>query len=146
MKCKDLDNRFPDQTIYRNDSQYVAANERWTDNAQLLPTCIFLPKSASDVSAAIKIFVKDKYHRGVCPFAIKSGGHTPWAGANDIDGGVALVLSNLNDTSIADDRSFVRLGSGAVWRSVYTDMNGTGLAFPGGRCPGTGVGGAYDCT
>lgn len=116
-------------------------NERWTENAKLLPTCIFCPASAEDISAAMKIFVNARDERQNCPFSIKSGGHTPWAGGNSIERGIALDLSNINESSIAGDRSYVRLGSGATWRQVYAQVNGTELAFPGGRCPGTGVGG-----
>ncbi|KAI1872941.1 uncharacterized protein JN550_003815 [Neoarthrinium moseri] len=134
--CTAIEAEYPNQVIYQVDETYEEANARWTQNAQLAPTCIFLPETAHDVSTAVKIFVAQ-----ACPFSIKSGGHTPWAGANDIDGGIAIDFSKMNDTAVSDDRSYVRLGPGGTWHNIYKQLNGTGLAFPGGRCPGTGVGG-----
>jgi len=106
---KITDIRSSDQIIYRNESEYLKVNERWSGNIMSLPTWIFLLESASDVSAAIKTFVKAKGNQGACRFAIKSGGHTPWAGGNNVDGVIALDLSNINETAVAGDRSVVRL-------------------------------------
>lgn len=48
-----------------------------------------------------------------CPFSIKCGGHTPWAGANNVDGGVAIDLSGyMNTTVVSADKSYVSLGGG----------------------------------
>lgn len=110
-------------------------------NAQLRPACIFLPTSADDIAAALYIFRTGAGTGSSCPFAIKAGGHAPWAGANDIHNGITLDLSWINQTTLAEDRSFVRLGSGALWSDAYDSLNGTGIAFTGGRVPGVGVGG-----
>lgn len=106
------------------------------------PSCIFLPTSADDIAAALYIFKTGAgSDESSCPFAIKSGGHAPWPGANDIHNGITLDLSWINETILAEDRSHVRLGSGALWSDAYDALNGTGIAFTGGRVPGVGVGG-----
>lgn len=98
--------------------------------------------SAEDVSFAVKTFsTASKDPEGYCNFSIKGGGHTPWAGANNVDGGVAIDMAYINQTIISDDRSFVSLGGGTIWRDAYKSTDGSGVAYPGGRCPGTGVGG-----
>jgi hypothetical protein len=141
-QCEELLEQFPDQVVSVSDAEYPTWNHRWADTAELNPSCIFRPRSAKDVSAAVTILAKgegdDARH---CPFSMVAGGHTPWAGANNIDGGIALELSQLNDVVIADDRSHVKLGAGARWHDAYVKTDGEGLVYPGGRCPDVGVAG-----
>jgi hypothetical protein len=49
------------------------------------------PRSAKDVSRAVSTLVDTD--AGACKFAVRSGGHTTWAGANDISDGVTIDLS-----------------------------------------------------
>lgn len=94
------------------------------------------------MSVAVKLLATGAGQcQSFCPFAIKSGGHTPWGGANNVEGGMTLDLSELDETTISSDRTYIRLGGGVIWHDAYLKTNGTGVAFPGGRCPGTGVGG-----
>lgn len=130
------------QLLLPNSTEYPAFDNRWADNTPLAPSCIFLPVSADDIAAALYVFRKGDGSTGSsCPFAIKSGGHAPWPGANDIHDGITLDLSWINQTTLAEDRSYVRLGSGALWSDAYDAFNGTGIGFTGGRVPGVGVGG-----
>lgn len=55
--------------------------------------------------------------------------------------GVVVDLAFLNETTLASDRSFVRLGAGGTWGHTYTQLNGTGVAIPGGRVKTVGIGG-----
>ncbi|KAM0332156.1 hypothetical protein ACHAQA_002430 [Verticillium albo-atrum] len=140
--CSKLAQQYPDQVVYANSTSYLAWNERWADTAELAPTCIFRPASAEDVSFAVQTFsVGAGRCHDYCPFSIKGGGHTSWAGASNIDDGIAVILDDLNEVVISDDRTYVSLGGGALWHDAYVKTNGSGVAFPGGRCPGTGVGG-----
>jgi FAD binding domain-containing protein len=143
-KCNKLQQAYPDQVVRTNGTLYESWNERWADTAELTPSCIFRPLSAEDVSFAVKTFSKGAGGCGdYCPFSIKGGGHTPWAGANNIDGGIALDLGLMKQTDVSEDRSYIELGGGALWHDAYQNTNGSGIAFPGGRCPGTGVGGMF---
>ncbi|KAH7024746.1 uncharacterized protein B0I36DRAFT_366662 [Microdochium trichocladiopsis] len=141
--CRSLKSSFPQQVVSSADAAYPAWNGRWADTAELAPSCIFRPKTAKDVSAAVKVLNKEAGPAGdACPFSIKCGGHTPWAGANNVNNGVAIDLSGyMNTTTVSADKTIVSLGGGEVWRSAYAKTDGMGIAFPGGRCPGTGVGG-----
>lgn len=130
------------QLLLPRNTGYNASDARWATNTPLHPSCIFLPASADDIAAALYIFRHgDGSANSSCPFAIKSGGHAPWPGANDIHQGITLDLSFINEVGLSEDRSFVRLGSGALWSDAYDALNGTGIAFTGGRVPGVGVGG-----
>lgn len=76
-----------------------------------------------------------------CPFAVKSGGHMPFAGANNIDGGVVLDLSRIDSTHLSADRKTVSIGPGSTWQAAANKLDGTGIGIPTGRCPSTAVGG-----
>lgn len=88
-----------------------------------------------DVSVAVAALSSNN-----CTFAIKSGGHTAIPGANDIDNGVTLDLSFLNDTSVAPDNQTVHLGAGGTWQNAYDSLP-SDIVFPGGECGGTGIAG-----
>lgn len=55
--------------------------------------------------------------------------------------GIVVDLSFLNATTLSADRIFVSLGVGGTWGNAYTALNGTGVAFPGGRVKSAGIGG-----
>ena len=95
-----------------------------------------MPTSAHDVSSALTIL-----QRTSTEFAIKSGGHTANVLANNIEKGVTIDLSWINETKLSDDRSSVHLGAGGRWIDAYNNINSQGVAFSGGRCGSTGVGG-----
>ena len=76
-----------------------------------------------------------------CLFAIRSGGHTPWAGASSIDDGITIDLSALNQVTYDAQASQASVGSGARWEAVYAALDPLGVAIPGGRAGTVGVGG-----
>jgi len=100
------------------------------------------PASVNELSTIIKTLTRgvngDKL---ACKFAVKSGGHSPFLGMNDIDGGISVDLRNLNSTTIAADESYVSLSTGSRWRDVYAVLDDTGITIPGAECSDTGVGG-----
>jgi FAD/FMN-containing dehydrogenase len=102
----------------------------------LHPGCVVTPKSALDVSKAIKVIVKNQ-----CHFAVRGGGHNANPGANSIDGGVSIDLSSLNTSSLADDRSFVSIGAGLTWGEAYDAFNSSNIGFTGGICEDVSAGG-----
>lgn len=65
----------------------------------------------------------------------------PFAGANNIDGGVVLDLSRINDTQLSVNQKTVSIGPGSTWQAAADKLNGTGIGIPTGRCPSTAVGG-----
>ncbi|KAK5128427.1 hypothetical protein LTR85_003095 [Meristemomyces frigidus] len=141
--CTRMGQQLPGLVSYPQSGQYDASNNnRWSGTSVLAPSCIVQVTGADDLSTAIKILTVGVSGRdSACKFAIKSGGHTPYAGANDIDGGISLDLSYLNETTLSADHTYVSLGTGSTWLNAYENLDGTGVAFPGGRCGDAGVGG-----
>lgn len=106
----------------------------------LRPACILSPKTTKDVSEAVKILARHT-GKGPCEFAVRSGGHTSWAGASNIAGGVTLDLRNLNSVDVSEDGETVHVGAGASWDAVYRKLDPLGRSVAGGRVAGVGVGG-----
>ncbi len=78
---------------------------------------------------------------GECYFAVRSGGHTPFAGSANIENGVTIDLSAMKDIRDHPDRSVTSIGPGAKWGDVYLHLDNLGLAVPGGRVSEVGVAG-----
>ena len=74
-------------------------------------------------------------------FAVRSGGHTGFAGAANINGGVTIDLRLLNSIELNDDKSIASVGPGATWGEVYAKLDPLGLGVAGGRAAQVGVGG-----
>lgn len=68
-----------------------------------------------------------------CKFAVRSGGHTAWAGAANIQGGVTIDLSNMKEIVVYPDKKMVTLGPGNRWGEVYPRIEEQGVAVSGGR-------------
>lgn len=137
LQCHNLSQALSSIYFAKNSSQYKQSiEERWSGTAILQPGCVIAPKSAEDISQALKLIVKNH-----CQFSVKSGGHNANPGANSIDGGVSIDLSGLNSVVLASDRSHVSLGSGATWGLAYDTLSHESIGFPGGVCGQVGVGG-----
>lgn len=123
----------PDDPAYgRRQASY------WSNSAKTLsPSCIVRPANASEVSTTLKALIASQ-----TPFAIRSGGHTQWAGANNIGGdGVTIDLGRLNWTRYDAATETVDVGPGGVWRDVYAELAKYGRAVAGGREGNVGVAG-----
>ena len=128
---------FPGAVSFFNDTTYAQGQLYWSkQQASVQPACRFSPRSASEVSAAIK-----EIGATACSFAVKSGGHAAFAGASNIQGGITIDLNNLIDFHVSSDRKTTSVGSGNRWSDVYTKLDGLGLAVVGGRDGDIGVGG-----
>ena len=136
-----------------SDETYTIRQESYFSKtaSQLAPACIVRPSSAAQVSSALRILAEGGY-----PFAIRSGGHAPNAGASNIDGGVTLDLGLLNWTRVETAQEgdgvaegheaeeapvMVDIGPGARWTDVYASLYPHNLVVAGGREGGVGVGG-----
>lgn len=108
-----------------------------TQEASLMPACIVLPQTSADVAA----FISAVSGIANCSFAIKTQGHAPAAGAANINGGVTLDLSWMNNTEISADHSTARVGAGSSWSNVYDTLQPYNKTVAGGRNGAVGVGG-----
>lgn len=66
----------------------------WRHNNFLYPQTLVQPESTDDVSDIIRVLATKE-----CVFAVRSCGHTPNAGANNIDHGIVIdLISGLQAT------------------------------------------------
>jgi FAD/FMN-containing dehydrogenase len=131
------DAKIQSRVLLPDNADYAAREQSyWSQQARLKPACIVLPHSASEVSAIVKILAKKQ-----AKFAVRSGGHTPHASSNNIDGGVTIDLSLLNWTRFDATSETVDIGPGGRWRDVYTELDKHDRIVAGGRNGTVGVGG-----
>jgi FAD/FMN-containing dehydrogenase len=100
------------------------------------PKCIVQPKSAQQVSEALKAL-----NQRAEQFAVRSGGHMPGAGSNNIAGGVTIDLGQMDWTRFDAASETVDIGPGSRWLSVYTELQRHGRVVAGGRDGNVGVAG-----
>ncbi|KAH6637692.1 hypothetical protein C7974DRAFT_374351 [Boeremia exigua] len=125
---------YPGQTAYN------ASLESYFDIKQqsITPNCIVQPRNANDVSIAVKTLTS---FSEPCEFAIRSGGHTPYAGASNIKDGVTIDLQYISIVRYDAESNFVEVGPGARWNDVFTALEPLGVITTGGRSSTVGVGG-----
>jgi FAD/FMN-containing dehydrogenase len=143
VKCTTLSlSPLKDRVLYPNQSDYESRLRSYFDIKQqtITPNCILQPRSTEEVSLAVKILTT----RGglkPCSFAIRSGGHTPYAGASNIKDGVTIDLQYISAVEYDDDNDLVKVGPGARWNDVFTTLEPLGVITTGGRSSSVGVGG-----
>lgn len=76
-----------------------------------------------------------------CTFAIKGQGHAPAPGFANIDNGVTLDMTSLNQTAINDNKASASVGPGSAWVDVYRTLQPYNKTIAGGRNGAVGVGG-----
>lgn len=143
-----------------SDDEYgKSINGYWLLNGRdLSPNCIVVPSSSEDVSVAVSI-LSAGHSLGIdgCKFAIKSGGyvlphrtvwsrlisrsHSPFAEGSNINNGVTIDLSNLNQIVVSDDQSTVSVGPGSRFGALYDELGFKDLTVVAGRDSQVGVGG-----
>ena len=127
---------FPGSFNYTSSvSSYFAAFEN-----ELAPTCVIRPANAQDVSTIIT-HTRIPALSGQVQLAIRGGGHTPWAGAANIQNGITLDLQDLKGVVVDHTTKIASIGSGERWSSVYSQLAAQGLAVAGGRVSKVGVAG-----
>ncbi|PQE20413.1 FAD binding domain containing protein [Rutstroemia sp. NJR-2017a BBW] len=130
-----------DRLTYPGQEVYTArVGSYWSLAAQLDPYCIIQPQDASEVSRAVVALVKAN-KKQECKFAVRSGGHTTWAGAAGIVDGVTIDLGLMNSTTYHPENNTAAVLPGARWLSVYETTDKYGVAVAGGRAATVGVAG-----
>lgn len=121
----------PDQPEYEERNKSY-----WSNSAKLSPRHIVRPRDANEVSAVIKQLVAAGE-----VFAVRSGGHTQWAGSNNIQDGITIDLGRLDWTRYDAETETVDIGPGGRWGDVYTELARHGRVVAGGREGNVGVAG-----
>ncbi|KAK4184090.1 hypothetical protein QBC35DRAFT_466772 [Podospora australis] len=125
------------QILIKGDSHYEARQASyWSNSAKIKPAAIYLPQNAQEVAFAVKTLAAVKQ-----PFAVRSGGHTNWAGSNNIEGGITIDLSQLSAVTYNASAETADIGPGARWRDVYAELHKFKRAVAGGREGNVGVAG-----
>ena len=143
---------FPTSSVYQD--QQNGTDGYWTQQeAQVTPTCRVSPSDVEDVAVAVAELASKN-----CLFAVRGGGmlpfncfpcirtdngegHMGWAGAANIQNGVTVDLSDINEVQVSSDQRTTSVGGGARWEDVYLKLDALGLAVSGGRVYDVGVGG-----
>ena len=125
------------QVLVPSDADYTSRQDSyWSNSAKIKPACIVRPRSADEVSIIIKTLVAAGEK-----FAVRSGGHTQYAGSNNIEAGVTIDLGSLNSTTFSEADETVDIGPGGCWREVYAELQKYGRIVAGGREGNVGVAG-----
>lgn len=120
-----------------SDNYQERTESYWSVAAQLSPWCIVQPNDAVQVSTALTTLLADPE----CGIAVRSGGHTAWAGANNIDKGLTIDLGNMNTTTYNPGNSTASILPGSRWLQVYETVDAIGFSVPGGRTGTVGMAG-----
>jgi len=122
--------------IANSDTYTTLADINWSLSCRLRPSCILAPKSAAEVSTAIKIisFLE-------IPFSVRGGGHSANPGWANTDTGILISLNELTKVSVNADKTVASIGSGNRWGAVYKTLARDGVGVVGGRIHSVGVGG-----
>ncbi|KAF1829173.1 FAD binding domain protein [Decorospora gaudefroyi] len=135
--CMKLKAIFPGALFVANTTQFEDQSLAiWSDTCVLTPTCVFLPSCAADIGKALPIIKKAGSR-----FSVRAGGHMPVPGAQSVEPGVFISLSNLNQRTLNRYSRTASIGPGQTWMEVYNWLAPYGLAVNGGRYPTVGVGG-----
>jgi FAD/FMN-containing dehydrogenase len=126
---------FPGEKTYEE-----SIESYWSLLTHLRPNCVLQPRGTQNVSNAVKALV-DANDTQPCQFAIRSGGHSTWAGSNNIQDGVTIDLKHMSKTTYNANNSTASIGPAARWAEVYSTLDAQGIAVAGGRAGDVGVGG-----
>ncbi|KAF7879665.1 uncharacterized protein EAF02_007835 [Botrytis sinoallii] len=142
MNCSVFSINFPGQVFFPGSMQYAASKASYfaAFENELSPACFIQPNSTADVAEVIKQSQSDR-SVSTAKLAIRSGGHTPWAGSANIQSGIIIKLSRLIEVTLNSKTNIVSVGVGNSWGNVYKFLSDKGLAIVGGRVSTVGVGG-----
>lgn len=133
---------LPDKVALPGTERYERSNNAYFTKFEsaLKPAIIAQPTTAADVCTLIKA-LRPRLVRQEVIVAIKGTGHTPFAGSANIEDGLTIELRGLKGIQLAEDKSYVTIGVGETWGSVYEELGKYNLTVAGGRDARVGVGG-----
>lgn len=152
MLSKSLASALPDSVILPHDAAAFkqSMSSYWAQQeCEVVPACVVRPRDVQQLCTAVNIIMRefDKQRTQISQenveglFAIRSGGHSPIAGAASIKGGIVIDLRLFCEVTPSKDQSSVVIGTGAKWMNVSKALDEKGLAVVGGRNSAVGVGG-----
>ncbi|KAI1338701.1 hypothetical protein F5Y15DRAFT_416925 [Xylariaceae sp. FL0016] len=146
--CLITNQKFPGKVTFSDDSEYQDSQKHYytAQERQLVPKCVFRPESTQDVADFVKLAAAHDPCSENCTvseplFAMRSGGHSLWAGAANVQGGLTVDLRSLDMVALSDDMRVASVGGGSVFSSVYPQLELYNVTVLGGRVPGVAAGG-----
>lgn len=129
-----------DLLLFANDTGYeTRIDSYWSASARLHPLCIAQPSSTDEVSKVLTALLAAG--NASWAIAVRGGGHTQWAGANNIDNGVTIDLGLMNDTTYDAATNLASVGPGGNWGQVYAALEPYEVTVVGGRDADVGISG-----
>lgn len=101
-----------------------------------MPACRLDASNAKSISVAVQVAALLQ-----CPFNVRGGGHTAFAGGSTVKDGILINLGRLDDVILSRDRRTASVGPGQTWYDVYSRLDPLGVSVVGGREAGVGVSG-----
>lgn len=139
--CQALEAAGLAHVLYPTSAEYANRTASyWSVSAQLEPNCIVQPTCKDDVVKVVKTLVGGE-SCSKTQFAVRSGGHTTWAGSNNIEDGVTVDLGLMKTVTLDKNTSTASIEPGARWMHVYGALDPEGYTVPGGRAGSVGVAG-----
>ena len=110
------------------DPSWDDARQAWNLTVDQHPLAVVDVADADDVSAAVRCA-----RRLGLPVVAQSTGHA--ATDDGVTGAILLRMHALDSVEVDTDRKVARVGGGAMWGPVLTELDGTGLLGLGGTAP-----------
>lgn len=125
-----------DAVDFEDEGEYTSFTGKfWSGiSAEVRPYCIFEPNKPAAVSIIILLSRLTQ-----CPFAVKSGGHSAFAGAATIESGITVSFEKMKDTQLSSNKGTVAVQPGNDWGDVLTALSSTGVTVVAGRIGDIGV-------
>ncbi|KAF9474996.1 glucooligosaccharide oxidase [Pholiota conissans] len=125
------------QVLVPGNSGYASASAAFNRRFTFQPAAVFFPKTAQDVSSAMKLGVKYGFQ-----VVSRSGGHSYIAnGLGGKSGSFVVDMRNFNAVSVDANTHIATIGPGNRLGDVALALNSAGRAMPHGTCPYVGIGG-----
>ncbi|MBB4932911.1 FAD/FMN-containing dehydrogenase [Lipingzhangella halophila] len=123
-----------ERAVEPGDRRYDAVRHNYLRSGS--PGLVLYPRDRDEVAEALA------FARGQdVPLGVRSGGHGI-SGRSTNDGGIVLDLKTFDGVDVLDNEAgLVRLGAGAMWRTVAEELVPHGLAVTSGDNGAVGVGG-----
>jgi hypothetical protein len=127
---------FQGKLIFPNSVEYDDARKLSNPIFDLRPALIAYCNGDSDIRICLLLLGA---FPGV-PFRIRAGGHSI-LGYSEVDDGVVIDVSRLNDVCVHPVLRTVTAGSGAQFEKIYRVLEQLGAHIPGGECTSVAIGG-----
>lgn len=121
---------------FPNSTEFTNATERRVAWEAPSYTAAISPDNEEDVATAVKLAVRHKI-----PFLATGGRHGSGTGYGELQGGLAIDLSQFKSFEVNVDASTVTIGGGASFGDFYDELYATGLMLPSGSCSCPGYAG-----